>query len=628
MSANPPADQHRRLVDRYLDELASPEEVEELNRLLRERDEVAGYFVRTARLNSLLREHAREAAAVATAAAAEAPAAQRRISSRRRRAVSSRVAPASERRQPGSGRFRAASSRRGAVSERRGGLSGRRVRRGRNTWILPALAAAAAVILLAVFMPRGGGPVRARAWNATVSGFRGRPQIYRGTEPLQTAAGLALLPGDRVLTDEGSTLSLEYEDGTAVDVNRGSRLTLDGERLAKRMTLDSGAVFAAVARQPAGYPLVVNPGRYDQVTVVGTRLEVSWGQRATLLRVAEGRALLGSGEDRVEVGGLEYSGVERGGRPSAPLPVAASEIAAWRANRPPVAQGANLEAPGGGVLAVKLAGEDPDGDHLEFRIESEPAHGKLSGSPPDLAYQPAAGYAGPDAFTFSAGDGKARSETAQVVIAVRRRNAPPTAVIVAEPRQGRAPLRVIFNGMESSDPDGKIVSYAWEFGDGSKGDGVEVAHVYQRPGKYGVKLTVRDADGGIGARETLIEVVDPDFVAAPTRFRWHYHKEKGSYYSWQDNSDNEGSFEIERAHDPTQRGGPDLVWEVIEETPANTTLIRTRYRGEKMNEWYRYRVRAVGRGKRSEPSNSRPNKWGGEGADKDQINWPPPGYTE
>lgn len=43
---------------------------------------------------------------------------------------------------------------------------------------------------------------------------------------------------------------------------------------------------------------------------------------------------------------------------------------------------------------------------------------------------------------------------------------PPTAVISASTTSGPAPLTVTFDGSAPSDPDGAIVSYAWQFGDG------------------------------------------------------------------------------------------------------------------------------------------------------------------
>lgn len=51
---------------------------------------------------------------------------------------------------------------------------------------------------------------------------------------------------------------------------------------------------------------------------------------------------------------------------------------------------------------------------------------------------------------------------------------------------------VYLDGSLSRDNDGKLISYKWDFGDGAKDDGINVAHKYSEPGKYKVTLTVKD----------------------------------------------------------------------------------------------------------------------------------------
>jgi hypothetical protein len=65
----------------------------------------------------------------------------------------------------------------------------------------------------------------------------------------------------------------------------------------------------------------------------------------------------------------------------------------------------------------------------------------------------------------------------------------------------------------SNDPDGSIVSYSWDFGDGTPGSGETTTHTYGSSGTYTVTLTVTDDDG---ATDTATQQVT---VSAPGGFQ-------------------------------------------------------------------------------------------------------------
>ena len=71
-------------------------------------------------------------------------------------------------------------------------------------------------------------------------------------------------------------------------------------------------------------------------------------------------------------------------------------------------------------------------------------------------------------------------------------NRPPIADFGSYPASGIAPLTVNFDGSGSYDPDGEIMSYDWDFGDGTTDMGETVSHTFIDPGVYTVKLTVTD----------------------------------------------------------------------------------------------------------------------------------------
>jgi hypothetical protein len=86
-------------------------------------------------------------------------------------------------------------------------------------------------------------------------------------------------------------------------------------------------------------------------------------------------------------------------------------------------------------------------------------------------------------------------------------NQAPTAEITVESQDG---LNVSLSAANSSDPDGSIESYSWEFGDGDTGSGETVSHDYAEVGSYTVTLTVTD-----NSDETATTSVD---VTAGTLF--------------------------------------------------------------------------------------------------------------
>jgi len=71
-------------------------------------------------------------------------------------------------------------------------------------------------------------------------------------------------------------------------------------------------------------------------------------------------------------------------------------------------------------------------------------------------------------------------------------NTPPQAYFEPSTYTGLAPLSVTFDASGSSDIDGSIVSYEWNFGDGDTAVGKIVSHTFSKAGSYSVTLTVTD----------------------------------------------------------------------------------------------------------------------------------------
>jgi PKD repeat protein len=84
----------------------------------------------------------------------------------------------------------------------------------------------------------------------------------------------------------------------------------------------------------------------------------------------------------------------------------------------------------------------------------------------------------------------------------------PRAEFTATPAFDYPPLDVTFNASSSSSPNGPIVNYSWDFGDGATAGGVIVTHTYTEKGVYEVTLEVRDSAGETGTRTKSVEALN------------------------------------------------------------------------------------------------------------------------
>ncbi len=85
---------------------------------------------------------------------------------------------------------------------------------------------------------------------------------------------------------------------------------------------------------------------------------------------------------------------------------------------------------------------------------------------------------------------------------------PPTADFSMSKTQGTVGETITFDASGSTDPDGSIVSYTWDFGDGQTGTGETATHKYTTAKTYTVELTVKDDTGFEGTAQTTIVIKD------------------------------------------------------------------------------------------------------------------------
>ena len=97
------------------------------------------------------------------------------------------------------------------------------------------------------------------------------------------------------------------------------------------------------------------------------------------------------------------------------------------------------------------------------------------------------------------------STTESANIIVISPNTTPVASING-PYGGKVGKKIRFDSSGSYDPDGNIVSYEWNFGDGTLSAVDKPSHVYGDSGVYASTLRVVDEEGNIGTDSTLVTV--------------------------------------------------------------------------------------------------------------------------
>jgi len=111
--------------------------------------------------------------------------------------------------------------------------------------------------------------------------------------------------------------------------------------------------------------------------------------------------------------------------------------------------------------------------------------------------------------TLSASFLRGTGGTQNDAFTITRGPAPPNTAPVAAFTAGCTDLTCSFNGTGSSDPDGTIASYAWDFGDGTTGTGPTPTHTYAVGRSYTVELTVTDNGGATGTATNNVAPTPP-----------------------------------------------------------------------------------------------------------------------
>jgi PKD repeat protein len=161
-------------------------------------------------------------------------------------------------------------------------------------------------------------------------------------------------------------------------------------------------------------------------------------------------------------------------------------------------------------VSVDAAGSsDSDGTVASYVWDFGDGSAPVSGAQASRVYAEAGTYT--VRLTVTDDDGATATTTRSVTV-----TAPPAGNVepVASFTSQVSGLSVSLDAAGSSDSDGTVASYAWDFGDGSAvGSGRQTSYVYGQAGTYTVRLTVTDDDGATGTTTASVTVAGAPPVA-------------------------------------------------------------------------------------------------------------------
>ncbi|MFC2078903.1 PKD domain-containing protein [Candidatus Bipolaricaulota bacterium] len=194
-------------------------------------------------------------------------------------------------------------------------------------------------------------------------------------------------------------------------------------------------------------------------------------------------------------------------------------------NLPPIAR--LSVSPTRGVIPLDvqfdaLASHDPDGRVTRCKWDFGDGDGGV-GTTVNHRYTEPGAYL----VRLSVRDNRGATSVATTSIDVAEFNELPTAQMTITPQTGDAPLFVVFDAVGSTDEDGEIEQWEWDFGDGENGFGSITTHRYMNPGTYTVRLTV--SDDYLDVDTTSGEVVVSESSPIQRRFEWDYG---GRHFDW------------------------------------------------------------------------------------------------
>jgi PKD repeat protein len=181
-------------------------------------------------------------------------------------------------------------------------------------------------------------------------------------------------------------------------------------------------------------------------------------------------------------------------------------------NRPPVAsftESAHTVDTGESIDFDASGSYDPDGTIVSYSWDFGDGD-TATGITASHSYATSGTYT--VILTVTDDDGATDSVTATKTV----RNRGPAASFTESAHTVDTGESIDFDASGSHDPDGTILTYLWDFGDGTEGSGVSVQHAYSQDGTYTVTLTITDDDGATDTAEATKTVLNRSPAASFT----------------------------------------------------------------------------------------------------------------
>lgn len=143
-------------------------------------------------------------------------------------------------------------------------------------------------------------------------------------------------------------------------------------------------------------------------------------------------------------------------------------------------------------------------------------------------------------------------------------NNPPVPIINVSPKEAFTGDAIQFDASATTDADGSVAVYAWDFGDGTEGTGAKVTHKYKSPGTYTVKMTAID-DKGLPA-----SITDTVSITTATGDNTKVNFEDGTLQGFTTNSP-ATTFSV--TNEKAFQGTKSLKWDAVGSTDGKVDAV-------------------------------------------------------